>query len=145
MSKINVLVAPGDRAGSGKFRCVDPHIALEKNFGDDYHVEINYEIDFNDTDYLKNFQIIFIHRLPQGQQLESAVPLIRYLKSIGIKVVVDTDDHWSLDPSHGYYIEAQRVKLASFLIQCLDNADLVTVPTPILASEVLKAVKHKNV
>ena len=35
MSKINILVNPSDRAGSGKYRCVDPHVALQNNHGDD--------------------------------------------------------------------------------------------------------------
>lgn len=55
MSKIKILVAPGDRAGSGKFRCVDPHVNLQNNYPDDYFVEINYAVNFDDINYLKGF------------------------------------------------------------------------------------------
>jgi hypothetical protein len=40
MSKIKVLVLPSDRTGVGKFRSVDPHIFLQNQFGDDFHVDI---------------------------------------------------------------------------------------------------------
>ena len=54
MSKIKILVAPGDRAGSGKFRCVDPHVNLQNKFPDDFFIEINHQIDFNDIENKKN-------------------------------------------------------------------------------------------
>ena len=51
MSKIKVLVLPSDRTGVGKFRSVDPHIFLQKLYGEDFHVDIVFDLDFND---LKN-------------------------------------------------------------------------------------------
>jgi len=80
MSKIKILVAPGDRAGSGKYRCVDPHVNLQNNFSSEYFVDINYNIDFNDFNYLKQYDIIFIHRIPQHRHRE-AVDIIKILKN----------------------------------------------------------------
>lgn len=141
MSKLKVLVAPGDRAGSGKFRCVDPHINLQKNFPEDFFVDINHAIDFNNDAYLKNYDIIFIHRIPQHRNKE-AVNIIKHIKELGIKVVVDTDDHWNLDPSHGLYSIAKQEKIPETLIECLKLADLVTVPTKILADQVARFNKN---
>ena len=135
MSKLRILVAPGDRAGSGKFRCVDPHINLQKNFPDDFFVDINHAIDFNNDELLKSYDIIFIHRLPQHRNRE-AVNIINRIKSLGVKVVVDTDDHWNLDPSHGLYAVAKQEKIPETLVSCLKLADLVTVTTPVLADEI---------
>lgn len=141
MSKIKILVAPGDRAGSGKYRCVDPHVNLQNNFSNDYFVDINYQINFNDFNYLKQYDVIFIHRIPQHRHRE-AVDIIKNIKKLGIKVIIDTDDYWELDSSHGLYNVSKREKLASILIECMKLADLVTVPTSILANEVKKYNKN---
>ncbi len=137
MSKFKILVAPGDRAGSGKFRCVDPHVNLQNNFSDDFFIDIVYEIDFNNIDYLKNYDAIFIHRIPQHNHVE-AIDIIKRIKNLGIKVIIDTDDHWTLDPSHGAYNIHKRNNISSTIIECIKLADLVTVPTKILANEVKK-------
>lgn len=144
MSKIKILVAPGDKAGSGKFRCVDPHVNLQNNYPDDFFVDINYSIDFNDSNYLKKFDIIFIHRIPQHHN-NQAVNIIKNLKKLGLKVVIDTDDHWELDPSHGLYHTSKRLKIPATLIECFKLADMVTVSTKILADEVKKFNKNVHV
>lgn len=143
MAKINVLVVPGDRAGSGKFRCTDPHINLQKNFPDDFFVDIDYNVDLNNVLQLKKkYDIIFLHRIPQHRNAE-AVSIMTKIKEAGIKMIVDTDDHWNLDPSHGLYNLAKEQKIPETLIGCLKLADMVTVPTEILANEIRKF--HKNV
>ena len=141
MSKIKILVAPGDRAGSGKFRCVDPHVNLQNNFPEDFFVEINHQIDFNDINYLKGFDAVFIHRLPQHNH-KDAVAIINTIKRLGLKVIIDTDDHWNLDPSHGLYHIAKINKIPETILDCIRMADLVTVPTEILAAEVRKFNKN---
>ncbi len=141
MSKINILVAPGDHAGSGKFRCVDPHVNLQNNFSDEFFVDINYSIDFSDVDYLKKFDLVFIHRLPQHNHKE-AINIIKNLKKLNIKVIVDTDDYWELDPSHGSYNIVKKEGIPKILIECFRLADMVTVPTHILANEVRKINKN---
>jgi glycosyltransferase involved in cell wall biosynthesis len=142
MSKIKILVAPGDKAGSGKFRCVDPHVNLQNNFSDEFFVDIDYAIDFNNAEYLKKYDVIFIHRIPQHRHKE-AVNIIKNIKKLGIKVVVDIDDYWDLDPSHGMYHSAKRENLGGILVECLRLADAVTVPTSILADTIKS--KNKNV
>jgi glycosyltransferase involved in cell wall biosynthesis len=141
MSKLKILVAPGDKAGSGKFRCVDPHINLQKNYPDDFFVDIDYAIDFSNDAYLKKYDVIFIHRIPQHRNKE-AVDIIKKIKNLGIKVVIDTDDHWNLDPSHGLYGIAKQEKIPETLIECLKLADMVTVPTQILANEIKRLNKN---
>ena len=83
MSKINILVQPNDRAGSGKYRCVDPHVTLQNNNADDFFVEINENVNFNDDGYLKKFQLFFFHRAPGGNYLQGA-EIIKKIKSFEI-------------------------------------------------------------
>jgi glycosyltransferase involved in cell wall biosynthesis len=141
MSKINILVNPNDRAGSGKYRCVDPHVTLQNNFPNDFFVEINERIDFSDMNYLKKFQIFFFHRVPQNNYI-NPVEIIKNIKSFGGKVIIDLDDHWNLDPSHGMYHQAKKDNLAGTIISVIKEADLVTVTTHFLQKEVLKHNKN---
>lgn len=141
MSKINILVNPNDRAGSGKYRCVDPHVALQNNHGTEFFVEINHEIDFNDDNYLKKFQLFFFHRVPGGN-FDNALEIIKKIKSFGGKVIVDLDDHWSLDPSHGMYHQSKTHNFTNTIVSAVKLADLVTVTTNILQKEVIKHNKN---
>ena len=51
MKKIKVLVLASDRTGVGKFRSIDPHIMLQNNYPDEFHVDIDYEPKINDYKY----------------------------------------------------------------------------------------------
>ena len=62
MSKIKVLVLPSDRTGVGKFRSVDPHIFLQNQFGNEFHVDIVYDPPYEDLNYYKDYQIVVYHR-----------------------------------------------------------------------------------
>ena len=52
MSKIKVLVLPSDRTGVGKFRSLDPHVFLQSLYPEDFHIDIMYDIDINDDNFL---------------------------------------------------------------------------------------------
>ena len=142
MDKFKILVAPGDNAGSGKFRCIDPHIKLQENHSDNFFVELNNNVDFSNFEYLKNFDAVFLHRVPQ-HNYHTAVNIITNLKKLGLKVIIDTDDYWHLDPSHSLYDQIRKEGIPAIMINCLKMADLVTVPTEILANEVKQ--HNKNV
>lgn len=141
MSVFKILIAPGDNAGSGKYRCIDPHIKLQENHSENFFVEINHNIDFSNYDYLKGFDAIFLHRVPQNNY-EQAVVIITNLKKLGLKVIIDIDDYWNLDPSHGSYEQIKKAGVPGILINCLKMADMVTVPTSILANEVKQFNKN---
>lgn len=144
MEKINILVTPNDRAGSGKYRCLDPHLNLQKTCGDDFIVDINYNVDYNDIAMLKRYQIIYIQKLPQAVQLPLMVNTIINLKKLGLKVIVDIDDYWSLDPSHGEYHSTIKQKVPQTIIECLRVADAVVTPSHFLLDTIKKSI-NKNV
>ena len=58
MSKIKVLVVPSDRSGVGKFRSVDPHIFLQNQYPDEFHVDIVYEPPYEDVNFWTQYQIV---------------------------------------------------------------------------------------
>lgn len=76
--KIKVLVVPSDRTGVSFFRSTEPHIALEKMYPDEFHVDIDYELMkftmdedtstvqtksvLDDDNWLKKYDVIHYHR-----------------------------------------------------------------------------------
>jgi predicted RecB family nuclease len=44
------------------FRSVNPHIALETNYPEEFSVDIDYEPELNNDEWLKQYDIIHYHR-----------------------------------------------------------------------------------
>ena len=78
MSKVKVLVVPSDRSGVGKFRSVDPHIFLQNQYPDEFHVDIIYEPNYDDMNFWKEYQIVSFHR-SIGSDFDRAHDLIQKL------------------------------------------------------------------
>ena len=60
--KIFVLVVPSDRFGVGFYRSVNPHTYLDKLYGSEFEVEINYQPNYLDLESFKKYDIIHIHK-----------------------------------------------------------------------------------
>ena len=115
MSKIKVLVLPSDRTGVSKFRSVEPHMKLQELYNDDFHVDIvtagTMDFDWDDTSYIKKYDIIHFHRtLPKvvnGQlrhvYLEEMDELLDKIHSLGIITIMDLDDYWEPSKEHPAY------------------------------------------
>jgi len=142
MSKIKILIAPGDKSGSGKFRCVEPHVNLQNNYSNEFFVDIDYNIDFTDYEFLKKYDAIFIHKIPQNNYAD-AVNIVKNIKKLGIKFILDIDDFWELDKSHGLYELSKLKNYPSIAKEVIKLADFVTTTTKILA-DVIKPL-NKNV
>lgn len=143
MSKINVLVVPSDKTGVGKFRSVDPHVHLEKMYPDDFHVEINYQPNFFDDNYLKKFQIIHYHRTLGGY--DQCELVVAKCEKLGIKTIMDLDDHWSPGPDHPAYHLIRNNNIHTKILENIKNARILTTTTPVFRDELLKHNKAKNV
>ena len=91
MNKIKVLVLPSDKTGVGKFRSIDPHVCLQNNHSDEFHVDIEYEPKVDDINYWKQYQIVHFHR-SIGQDYDKSVQIIQKLNSMGIVTIMDLDD-----------------------------------------------------
>ena len=99
MSKIKVLVVPSDRSGVGKFRSVDPHIFLQNQYPDEFHVDIVYEPSYEDMSFWTQYQIVAYHR-SIGPDFDKAHHLIQVLNSLGVVTVCDIDDYWMPGKEH---------------------------------------------
>ena len=56
--KIKILVVPSDTTGVGRFRSINPHVFLQDNYPNDFHVDIEFNPDLSDLNYFKQYQII---------------------------------------------------------------------------------------
>jgi len=141
MSKINVLVLPSDRTGVGKFRSVDPHIHLQKLYGEDFHIDIDYEPKLNDDNFWKKYQIVHFHRVI-GQNYEQSPLIIEKLKSLGIITICDLDDYWLPGKEHPAHELIKSNNLAFHIQNNLKAASYVTTTTKLFADEIYKINKN---
>ena len=137
MSKIKVLVVPSDRTGVGKFRSVDPHIFLQNLYGEDFHVDIVYEPDYNDQGFWSQYQIVSYHR-SIGADFDKANTLIKWLNSKGIITVCDIDDYWMPGKEHPIHDIIRFNKINEKIVENLRVSKYVTTTTSLFADEIKK-------
>lgn len=141
MSKVKVLVVPSDRSGVGKFRSVDPHIFLQNQYPDEFHVDIIYEPSYDDFTFWTQYQIVAFHR-SIGQDFEKAHRLIQMLNSLGIVTICDIDDYWMPGKEHPIHDIIRVNKINEKIVANLKVAKYVTTTTEIFADEIRKYNKN---
>lgn len=137
--KIKILVIPSDKSGCGKFRSVDPHVYIAEHYGDEFDIDIVYNMPNGNLEaFLKQYDLIHIHK-----QLDKQCKIIDMIKFLGIPVIIDIDDHFKLGNDHPMSITAKKERWHEPIINHLKKADYVTTTTPIFA-DVIKQ-HNKNV
>jgi len=142
--KIKVLVLPSDRTGVGKFRSMDPHVYLQNMYPDEFHVDIDYEPKVDDINYWKKYQIVHVHR-NIGHNYDNTPNLIKFLKSLGIVVIVDLDDYWLPTVEHPIHHLIVQNKIHEKIIANLREASYVTTTTTVFAEEIKKLNKNVEI
>ena len=137
MSKIKVLVVPSDITGVGKFRSVDPHIFLQNHYGEDFHVDIIYEPNYDDQEFWSQYQIVSYHR-SIGADFDKANTLIKWLNSKGIITVCDIDDYWMPGKEHPIHDIIKFHKINDKIVENLRVSKYVTTTTSLFADEIKK-------
>jgi glycosyltransferase involved in cell wall biosynthesis len=138
--KIKILVVPSDRTGVSFFRSTKPHLHLEKLYPDEFHVDIEYEPNLDDDEWLKQYDLIHYHRtLTDYDKMES---LIEKIKGLGIVTIMDLDDYWLPDMTHPAYHIIKANDLNTKILNNIRGAENVTTTTPIFADEIRKFNKN---
>jgi glycosyltransferase involved in cell wall biosynthesis len=136
MKKFKVLVVPSDRTGVSYYRSTNPHLALENNYPNEFHVDIDYEPQLNNDEWLKQYDIIHYHRtLGPYEQMEA---LVKRLKNLGIVSIMDIDDHWAPGKHHPAYYLIKNSGLDLKIENNLKVAQHITTTTPIYLNEISK-------
>ena len=141
MSKIKLLVVPSDRTGVGKFRSVDPHIFLQNLYPDDFHVDIVYDVPYDDMNFWKEYQIVSMHR-SLGPDFDKANELIKKLNDLGVITVCDIDDYWMPGKEHPIHDIIKFNKINEKIISNLRVSKYVTTTTTIFADEIKNINKN---
>lgn len=154
MTQIKVLVIPSDRSGVSKFRSVDPHLKLQELFPKDFFIDIitagTDGVDWNDNNYLKQFNIIHFHRTLNAiidgrlQPIygDNVKVILDKLKSLGIISIMDIDDYWMPTIDHPAYSLLKNSKLDELIISNFKHVDYVTTTTEVFVEEIKKYNKN---
>jgi glycosyltransferase involved in cell wall biosynthesis len=144
MSKIKILAIPSDKHGVGKFRIMDPYTFIGENYSDDVHVDITFNAEDND-EYFLNYNIVVFHSFIHQTTHDSNVNRIKWLKSKGIKVIMDIDDLWFVDQRHPMYHQIKASKVGEMKIEMMKLVDAITTTTSIFAKTIMDRLGVKNV
>ena len=144
MSKIRILAIPSDVHGVGKFRILDPYKFIAENNSEDVHVDISFDVP-DDNNFFLNYDIVVFHSFIHKAPHEVNVSRIKWLKSNGIKVVMDIDDMWFVDQRHPMYHQIKASRIGEMKIEMMRLVDAITTTTSIFAKTIMDRLGVKNV
>lgn len=138
--KIKILVVASDRTGVSKFRSVDPHLALQEKYPDEFHIDIDYNPDINNDDFIKQYNIIHFHR--SLGPYEHTKDLINRLESFGIVSFMDIDDYWLPGLHHPAHHIIKKNEIDKKVLNNIKVASNITTTTELFAKEISKFNKN---
>ncbi len=145
MSKIRILAIPSDQYGVGKFRVMGPYTHLQENYGEDFHIDIKYSVENDDSEF-DNYDAVILHSFIHNKvPFETNLERIEWLKNKGIKVIVDIDDFWTPDQRHPMYHTIIKSETNKKKVQLLRAADYVTTTTTVFRDTINKKLGLKNI
>lgn len=140
---LRILVVGSDKTGVGFFRSTAPHTKLEELYPDEFVVDIDYNPQLDNDNFLKQYDVIHYHRtLGPYEKMEE---LLKKLKSFGIVTIMDIDDSWSVGHEHPAYLLIKNSGLDKMILNNIKIAENITTTTEIYANEIRKHNKNKSV
>jgi glycosyltransferase involved in cell wall biosynthesis len=140
MKKTKVLVVPSDRTGVSYYRSTIPHIKLEEFFPTEFHVDIDYEPELNNDNFLKQYDIIHYHRTLGDY--DNLPKLLDKCDELGIITIMDLDDHWSPGPDHPAWQIIKQNELDKKISKNLKVSRNITTTTSVFADEIKRLNKN---
>ena len=145
MSKIRILVIPPDMHGVGKFRIIGPYTYLQEKYPDDFHIDINPNVE-DDDKVFDNYDIVVLHTfIHQKLNPERNQDRVNWLKKKGIIVIVDFDDYWEPDHRHPLFSQVKSSGIVTIKKNLIKSADYITVTTPIYRDTLKKTFGLNNI
>jgi glycosyltransferase involved in cell wall biosynthesis len=100
-----------------------------------------FDLDFNDLNFWKQYQIVHFHR-SIGPDMDRSIQFIPILKSLGIVTICDIDDYWLPTKEHPLHQLIIQNKINEKIVANIKAADYVTTTTEIYADEIKKINKN---
>lgn len=144
MSKIRILAIPSDEHGVGKFRINDPYTYIKNNYGEDFEITVTMDVPNSDL-YFKNFDIVVFHSFIHKTTHDENLRRVKWLQKLGIIVIMDSDDYWSVDSRHPMYQQITKDQVNKRKIEMMQTVDYVTTTTPFFAKSIKDKLRVKNV
>lgn len=144
MSKIKVLVIPSDQHGVGKFRMLDPYKFIGDNYLDDFHIDLVFDVP-NSDEVFQGYDVVIFHSFIHKTNHQDNIGRIKWLKSKGVKIIMDIDDLWFVDQRHPMYYHLHQSKIGEMKIEMMRNVDYITTTTPVFSNTIFKKLGLKNV
>ena len=138
--KYKILVVPSDRTGVGFYRSTKPHIRLQEMYSDLFHVDIDFQPNLGDDNFIKQYDFIHYHRtLGDYEKLEQ---LLERIEKLGVTTIMDLDDYWDPGPHHPSYSLIKGKGIDKLILNNIKSAKNVLTTTPIFADEIRKYNKN---
>ena len=103
-------------------------------------MDIEYEPQLNNDEWLKQYDIIHYHRtLGAYEQMES---FINKVDSMGIVTIMDLDDYWAPGTHHPAYHLIKNAQLDKKILENLRTAKNITTTTDLFAKEISRVNKN---
>lgn len=113
---------------------------MENNYPDEFHVDIDYEPQINNDEWLKQYDIIHYHRtLCEYSQMPA---LIEKLNNLGIISIMDIDDYWAPGKHHPAYHIIKNHELDKKIANNVKISQYVTTTTSVFADEISRLNKN---
>lgn len=134
MKQIKILVVPSDRTGVSAFRSTKPHIHLEKNYPEQFKIDIEYQPKLDNDKWLSQYDIIHFHRaLGPYEKMKETMDRLHKLNIVG---VMDLDDYWAPGQHHPAHLIIKKNKIPEKIVNNLKLADYVSTTTTIFEKEI---------
>ena len=143
MDKIKVLVIPSNRDWSGQHRSIKPHLYLEKKYPKEFFVDIDFEPNLDNEDYLKQYDIVHYHN-KLGSFAQTAA-YVDKLVELGIVPVLDIDEYWLPHAKHPSHKLIKSRELDKAILDNIKGAKYITTTQFVLADEIRKYNKNVTV
>jgi glycosyltransferase involved in cell wall biosynthesis len=140
MEKIKVLITNQDVHGVNFYRSEQPAIVLSQYHSDEFDVDYQQNIDWNDDNFLKQYQIIHGHRT--FCDFEFMPSLVQKLHDFGIITILDIDDYWEVSIEHPLYQAVKRDNYKEKITNNLKLVKAVTTTTPVFQKYIEKYNKN---
>lgn len=130
MDKIKVLVVPKEKDTKNTQRVIKPHLFLQDKFEDDFFVDIDYEPNFEDKEWLKQYDIVIYH-----EYLDEDGTIVEKFKDLGIIGILDIQTNWAIPKNSPFY---KYVKHQEDMIKrAIRNAQYITTSTEPLYHKII--------
>ena len=109
-------------------------------YNDEFSVDIDYEPQLDNDEWLKQYDIIHYHRTLGP--FENVSNVLERTKRLGIVTIMDLDDYWSPGKHHPAYHIIKNNKMDEKILNNIKIAENVTTTTDLFANEIKKYNKN---